>query len=103
MLKLMVVCALLYLFHDKLRGFTPHWRTLTAAGAGLGLGVLYVGLLNRLGLLAQIGRALGVGSSGALIMVLVVFALGGVATFEPKLRQLSPKQDNSADKGRRAH
>jgi 4-hydroxybenzoate polyprenyltransferase len=88
MWKLLVVGIIIYLFRHELRRLGPHWRSLLAAGAGLVLGLFYAGLLQRFGILDQIARALGIGPRGAMLVVLIVFAIGGLKVFEPFLRNV---------------
>jgi len=91
MWKLVLPAALLYwLFGDRLRLFAPHWRTVAAAGAGAVMGVFYAGLLARFGVLAQAGRALGIGPKGFGLIVVGFSAFMGARTFGPILRSMFP-------------
>jgi len=88
MLKLLVVVVILYVFRHELRRLAPHWRSVLALSAGLVVGIVYTSFLQRFGVLDQIARALGVGQGGAVLVVLVIFAIAGLKTFEPHIRNL---------------
>jgi len=101
MWKLLLIGIILYLFRHELKRLGPHWRSLAALGAGLVLGLFYAGLLERFGVLNQIARALGIGPRGALLVVVVVFGICGLKTFEPFLRNLFRERgDGRGENGR---
>jgi len=88
MLKLLVVVVILYVFRHELRRLAPHWRSVLALSAGLVVGIVYTSFLQRFGVLDQIARALGIGPRGAVLVVLVIFAIAGLKTFEPHIRNI---------------
>jgi len=101
MWKLLVGGIIIYLFRHEFRRLGPHWRSLLALGAGLLLGLFYAGLLQRFGILDQIARALGIGPRGAMLVVVVVFGICGLKTFEPLLRNVFRERGNGrGDNGR---
>jgi len=76
MWRILLIGALVFLFRRELRWLGAYWRSIAAMSAGAAIGLLYAGLLQRLGLLGQLARALGLGPQGT---VLLVAAIGGIA------------------------